>query len=472
MNNTICLYARSGHNLLFSKLGSIFIKNGFKVVYIINQEKEEENIRKYNKNAIIYNLMTFIEKNWDNENILKSINLSDIENKYSIDSIWRLFYTDRYLTKYNFEDSEKHVKLHVAFVEKIYNTHKPKFFINELIALFSSYLFYSLSKKHNCTYLALGASQYSYNYFYVSFDDEYTIHSLENKYKTGKFSDNEIELASKFIEKIRVHKKKPDYMIKTGKKPALKFKDLFRVSYYFYSLLFTHNSKINYENDKKSVAYNAINYIKYQSHKKFYHKPDFTKTFYLFPLHFQPEATTLTFAQNYEKQILAIDLLAKKIPGNSVLYVKEHYARLGHRKTDFYKELKRYPNVFIINPWEDTFELINKSKAVIVLTGTTGFEAIIMRKPVIILGNTYYKEFKFAKVIKNINNLTSALKNIDDSIYDNHSQYDKELKLFCAAYITSLYKGAYHHDKECANDDKNIIQIYSSLVEVMDSKSD
>ena len=45
-------------------------------------------------------------------------------------------------------------------------------------------------------------------------------------------------------------------------------------------------------------------------------------------------------AEKYEKQMVAIDHIAKSLPYGKLLYVKEHYAILGHREINFYKELK------------------------------------------------------------------------------------------------------------------------------------
>lgn len=85
---------------------------------------------------------------------------------------------------------------------------------------------------------------------------------------------------------------------------------------------------------------------------------DYSKKYVYYPLHYEPEASTLVCAVKYEKQLFFIDSWAKSLPADTVLYVKEHYAVLGHRELTLYKELKKYPNVVMIDPWESSRKLI------------------------------------------------------------------------------------------------------------------
>ena len=132
-------------------------------------------------------------------------------------------------------------------------------------------------------------------------------------------------------------------------------------------------------------------YLRYNYCKRFYQKADYKKKYIYYPLHFQPEASTLVCAEKYEKQLFFIDSWAKSLPADTVLYVKEHYAVLGHRSISFYKELKKYPNVVLIDPWESSRKLMQNAVAVTTLTGTAGWEAMLLQKPVFIGGNIFFE---------------------------------------------------------------------------------
>ena len=54
--------------------------------------------------------------------------------------------------------------------------------------------------------------------------------------------------------------------------------------------------------------------------QKFFHEPDYNEDYILFPLHFQPEASTCVYARKYENQLYFIEQLTKSIPVGKILY--------------------------------------------------------------------------------------------------------------------------------------------------------
>lgn len=192
---------------------------------------------------------------------------------------------------------------------------------------------------------------------------------------------------------------------------------------------------MTYNNAFEIINGPLINYCRYKLSRKYYQKPVAGESYYLFTLHYQPEASTLVCAQKYEKQLLAIDNLAKSIPSNSMLYVKEHYAILGHRNLQFYKELQKYPNVRLIDPYCNIHSLIRKSLAVIVLTSTTGFEALLHGKKVFVLGEVFYDFFENVEKVKDAYTEYLKFGNTDTNVDDA-----KIIRFLCA-YKKSLYDG-------------------------------
>ena len=68
-----------------------------------------------------------------------------------------------------------------------------------------------------------------------------------------------------------------------------------------------------------------------------------------------------------------------------------------YRSRAYYKEIKKIPNVKIIKPTIDVFEIIQKAKLITTITGNTGLSAVFLKKPVITFGQTYYNELSFVK---------------------------------------------------------------------------
>lgn len=119
-------------------------------------------------------------------------------------------------------------------------------------------------------------------------------------------------------------------------------------------------------------------------------KPDLDRPFLYLPLHFSPEITDMVFGTLYDHHEGFVFQLAKRIPSDTMLYVKEHTSMLGRRSGSFYRRLNRLYNVRMIDPRVDTFRLIRSARAVITVTGTAGWEAFLLQKPVVALGDVFY----------------------------------------------------------------------------------
>jgi len=109
-----------------------------------------------------------------------------------------------------------------------------------------------------------------------------------------------------------------------------------------------------------------------------------------FPLHITPEASTMTWSPMFTDQIAAIEAISKSLPPSMNLVVKEHLPMVGQRPTEFYERLIRMPKVVLASPFENSFDLIAKAKLVAVITGTAGWEAILMGVPALVLGQVSY----------------------------------------------------------------------------------
>lgn len=158
-----------------------------------------------------------------------------------------------------------------------------------------------------------------------------------------------------------------------------------------------------------NVFYRLPNYILKQfrmnlekEYKNIESLPDFSKKFVYVPLGFQPERTTSPQGDVFVDQILMIETLAQSLPKDWIIYVKEHpgqwMLRVGvnyssSRYAGYYKRCVQVKNVKIVPINISSHELISRSGAVALATGTAGFEAISKYKPVVIFGYPWYRDF-------------------------------------------------------------------------------
>jgi len=466
----IALYARSGQNKLYAGIGRLMEQRGIRTCYIVQNRREEKIVRSYGVRGSIYNLTEYIRQNWNNPDCLNRHTIAAIERTYSIDSIWSIFYTDRFLIKYDRDDAGKFIKLHVTFFEDLIEKEKCRFLINEGVAIFSSYMFMLMGDKLDCFYLGLSRGRNFTREKFFFLNDPYSHnYTLDKIYQTNDFDQSDIRQAEEFIKTFRTGSVKPGYMKVHGRKPRLSPGFAVNLAKYLISLR-DPVDKYDYERWRERghvYLYPIRNYFRYQFQRFVYKQPREGEAFYLFPLHFQPESSTLVWAPNFEKQLFAVDQIAKKLPGDVTLYVKEHYSHLGHREPGFYKKLRSYPSVRLIDPWIDSHDLIKKSLGVITLTGTAGWEAMLFGKPVFLLGRVFYDTFKYVNCIENINDLTTALRQSQNGS-GPPADYDKELTRYVAAYLKSFHDGNYSLADHDVTDDNNMTRLTDNILAEVD----
>lgn len=149
---------------------------------------------------------------------------------------------------------------------------------------------------------------------------------------------------------------------------------------------------------KASMRSLRRNLVRIYTVKKFYRQnvrismPELLdRNFILYPVHYQPEASTSIAAQFYVNQYEVIKNISFALPPNTYMVVKEHISALGYNTSEFYDKVRVLPNVILLGPEWNTKALIRASMAVVTLTSTVGMEAILMNKPVILFGRTFYE---------------------------------------------------------------------------------
>jgi hypothetical protein len=112
-----------------------------------------------------------------------------------------------------------------------------------------------------------------------------------------------------------------------------------------------------------------------------------SRPYVFYPLHFEPEATTLVHGSYFEDQLSVVKNLARSLPAGWELVVKEHFYMRGQRRLGFYRTLRSIANLRLL-PFEvPTNELIMNARVVAVISSTAGLEGGLIGKPVLIFGH-------------------------------------------------------------------------------------
>ena len=153
--------------------------------------------------------------------------------------------------------------------------------------------------------------------------------------------------------------------------------------------------------------------------------------FVYFPMNIVEESSLLHYAPYYTDQIEVIRHIAKSIPIDCMLYVKEH-AAAGIRRWNeisYYKEIMDIPNVKLIHPKVDNATLIKNSKLVISIRGTSILKAVKFGIPAITFGKQPYQIIPSVFIVNSLSSLPTLIKKAL-KFKTNPSDYQKFKKYF------------------------------------------
>lgn len=424
-------------------------------VFITTNGKETATVRSIIPDAIVYETSTYMR---EHRSEFTHERLCYYEKKYECAPIWKYIYTDRFLIHRDYDYVIKITAGLFSFFEEIFTKHNIDVYYSEAISTLQCYVAYLVGRKTGARYFAQIDARCVESFHYVLEDPFQRMSQFNDNYTNSQYTDEEWHKADEFLSAYERHEDIPESMVVDDQKPKLKYiaLPLIRILKRFDSNYNNPYSYMYYES-YKNVTDPIKFYFRYQCSKKYYNKADYSKKYVYFPLHYQPEASTIVCAQKYEKQSFFIDSWAKSLPADTVLYVKEHYVILGHRDPQFYKELKKYPNVVLIDPLESSRKLSMHAVAVTTLTGTAGFEAMLLRKPVILGGDIFFD--KAPGVIK----VSDIYGNYLDIINNWKQPTREEVLRYLCAYFRAIAPGRIYGTSE-STEENNIRLFVDSLM--------
>jgi len=348
--------------------------------------------------------------------------LSKFEKKFKI-NLWELVYSDRlFYPKYNkyFEFSKNQIlsllEQECKLFEKIIDEIKPDFLLINMIVYHHAFLLYKMFKKLQIPVFTIEPTH---------FDSKWEVREEVDQLIDMELFHN-LPLKNQRTQKqllTFLKNYKPEIH---GEKNQTRNKNS-KINKINAAIKFFTNEK---ENKEKHYAYfgqsksnvltkgtATLHNIKKRKNESFLEESSILKIpsdikFIYYPLTLEPERMMIMGAPYYTNQISIIENIAKSIPIDHLLYVKEHPAMiaLGWRESTFYQQIIDFTNVKLIHPSVSHDSLIQNSSLVITLRGTAGLEAAFYDKPSICFSkNSGYSELSSVNVISNMEDLPNIL---------------------------------------------------------------
>lgn len=351
------------------------------------------------------------------------------EEKYDFNSwdIWQITAPRRReRLKFTSEKVLYWVEYFVRKMERIIESTKFDYFVSLGTSSFASVIICNTLKKNKIQQLDIVNARVPKRFtFNNNFEDRWPL--LVKEYQELKKRDltrEETELAEGFINNFRENPCKPDDSAKVKVSTSQKVK-----KYLGHLKTFRYRKQLP---DLRQYFWPITDRLLDLS--GIFDLPKEDEKYVYYPLHKDPEASTSLYGKWYVNQLALIENISRSIPCGHKLYVKEHTFFYSSRPRYFHNWIKKFPNIRLISPHANSIELIKKSSLVLTITGTTGWEAILLQKPVITFGNIYYNIFDEVVNIKEIEKLPHILK----EKLDQKTDKIKTLKFVAAVHRASF----------------------------------
>jgi hypothetical protein len=396
--------------------------------------------------------------------------LSVIEKTYKV-NLWLLASNERIFSEYNeyykftsdqiLSILEQECKLFESVLDEV----KPDFIIMASPNFHYDHLFYSICKARGIRILIQGPSRFGHRCIISEKVDE-----IDSKQVFQINTTQSIEQLQNYLKGFDITKE--------GKELTHRFTNS-KIQYFQAALSYLGSANTNlrthytyFGRTKINVLKNAIKnaiiekYRRYFIDKNFVREIDEKTPYVYFPLTTEPESTLLVYAPFFTNQIELIRNISKSLPIEYRLIVKDHPLQSvrGWRKTSYYKEIMKLPNVVMVHHSFPSEQIIKKSSLVITIASTAGMEAAFYEKPSIVLGDVLYSSLPSVHKLKSIEELPEAIrKSLEKKVdivdlnkfvnYINQNSFEFNLTGMDMDYVEKFFHGGYLVDVEINEQD-------------------
>lgn len=426
-----------------------------------------------------------LEKLWENIDI-SCVALRKLQADYPEFDFMRAVYSEREFNYYpeylnrrpvSREYQLKYLVGCFAIFEKMVTALEIKFIISEMIIGMADAVLEAVAKKRHLPFYAVRQSKLEPGIIVCSpyVDRPIGLQRIFKENIGGKITEKFAEMARNHIAELREKISHPSYMEKTKQKFVVSpfnalmslvklFVDIFRVK---------KNSNITIRSKSRVEAYCIViqrirNLLSMRINKNKFFSSGIPADceYVIYPLHYEPESSTMVRAFHFSDQLSTIRMISKALPLDVILVVKEHSGNKGYRKPFFYKELSYMPNIVLLSPEFDVSEIVKKCLCVVTLTGRMGWEAIVNGKPVIALGDSFWSSMNSVYKVRSIDQIIESIWDVYSKKDEIVEWNDSEIDAFAAAYIECTYPGNFVINGRNFLTEKNV-DLFVNIIEEM-----
>ena len=378
-------------------------------------------------------LVEFEKKWFFHDNIKKEFHkpdmeyLSKFEKKYKVD-LWKLVQNERMFLyyknfyKYSPDEILRILEQECRFFDKILEEIKPDFLFIKLTAFHHQELFYQMCKNSGVKIQILTLAPFGQHCMLMQdlerfdFAEEYqTIQSKNRSFRDLREHNKKYDLSKQLHNQILSPGAGTMDLAKAGKKYFFNSSSKNTETHYTYYGRTKFKVFKHYVKDYLLTKFRQ-NYV----NKNLETELPNSEKFIFYPLHIENERSLLIAAPFYTNQIEIIKSIAKTLPINYKLYVKEHPGQIQRtwRSKFEYEQIMNIPNVVLLHPNVSNEKIYEKCELVITIAGSSGFEALFYGKPIITFRDMYYSILPSVKTFENFEKLSEQIKELKSEVID------------------------------------------------------
>jgi len=351
-------------------------------------------------------------------------------------SVNTMIQADRIIRRYSFERALRILAAIRDFWDDLLITMRPNAILGE-IACATEWIAWSTAQQMNIPYLAPYPTPVTSRLFFLRSPDgvwDPMARAFEAADKDGLSAEQE-QVAERFVCDLRAKKAKPPFFSWAQRSPLVpNFRELRRRAARIPFRLRTFFEDGQYEVGSYHgtppwlpVWEDAMRIVRHAASEATIFErtiADGPKVY--FPLHVQPEFTTDVRAPFFTNQVALIESISKSVPAGYRVVVKEHPGMKGERNLGYYRDIQKIHNVQLLSPAVDSHELIQRSDAVLTITGSCAWEGILYEKPVIAFGPLCYG---FGDLVYRCNNLAELPAILRKALHAHKPDHGQMLRL-------------------------------------------
>ena len=404
------------HYFLINGLQKKYDADYYAIIDITNNPKEffqNQNFTEFKKIWFYHDEIKSSEKSPD----LHYLKKFEEENKIDLWKIAlneRIFYRFNNFHKFSSDEILKIDEMSIRFFQRVLDEINPDYFLTKQPSFHHLELFKEMCKKTKCKILMLSPPKLG---FKAMLSQDVTTIDYFPELESVSFKERSFSELRDYLDSYSGHSQLKQFYKKIEKRNSKD--DLNVVMEYLMSTNKNIETNYNYYGRTKFKVLSDIFFskIRKKSRENFLEKNlmknvDLKKSFIYFPMSTDLERYLLIDSPFYTNQIEVIRHVAKSVPSNYQLYVKENPSNVTRdwREISQYKEIIDIPNVKLIHPSFSNKELLANCSLVISIAGSSSFEAAFYEKPSIVFGNVLYKELPSVYKIKEIEKLPMTIK--------------------------------------------------------------